>query len=310
MDIPIHKPNSDWFLTPDGNERGYIQPHALDELWIHTGTRCNLACDFCLEGAGPDDKRLQTPKFTELKPHIDEALTLGVKQFSFTGGEPFLIKDIITILAYASKFRPCLVLTNGTDPLLKRLPALLAINPEHHPISLRISIDYADATKHDRSRGTGNFAKAIVSLKKLYQQGFKVSVARHIANGENTDEVDQAFKALFALNGLPEDLPIIAFPDFLPPGSITEVPHITKHCMTHYHNEAQRKQFMCSNSKMIIKKQSQLHIVACTLVDDDDDYVLSTSLTASLDKRISMKHHRCYSCFAYGSSCSEKSSES
>lgn len=299
------KLSNDWFYTPSGEARGYIQPHALDELWIHTGTRCNLACDFCLEGSGPDDKRLQPPKFDELKAYIDEALTLGVKQFSFTGGEPFLIKDIITILAYASQYRPCLVLTNGTDPLLKRLAKLTEISADNQPISLRISLDYANAGKHDLARGTGNFAKAVVALKKLHQQGFKVSVARHMAKDEDAAKVEKAFRDLFSLNGLPADLPIIAFPDFLPPGAIPDVPHITEHCMTHYHNEAQRRQFMCSNSKMLIKKNNQLQVVACTLVDDDDDYVLSTSLSASLDKRISMKHHRCYSCFAYGASCSE-----
>ena len=37
--------------------RGYIQPGALRELWFHTGTACNLACPFCLEGSRPGDDR-------------------------------------------------------------------------------------------------------------------------------------------------------------------------------------------------------------------------------------------------------------
>ena len=40
-------------VTPDGEPRGYIQPHALRELWFHTGTACNLSCPFCLEGSKP-----------------------------------------------------------------------------------------------------------------------------------------------------------------------------------------------------------------------------------------------------------------
>ena len=62
-----------------------------------------------LEGSSPSDKRLQSPKLAETIPFIDEALTLEVEQFSFTGGEPFLVKDIIDILTYASTFKPCLV---------------------------------------------------------------------------------------------------------------------------------------------------------------------------------------------------------
>ena len=32
---------------------------------------------------------------------------------------------------------------------------------------------------------------------------------------------------------------------------------------------------------------------------------LGATLTETLPKRVTLRHHRCYSCFAYGSSCSE-----
>ena len=50
----------DWRLTSRGDPRGYVQPHALTELWFHTGTACNLECPFCLEGSKPGDNRLHT----------------------------------------------------------------------------------------------------------------------------------------------------------------------------------------------------------------------------------------------------------
>lgn len=298
--------HDDWLYTPSGESRGYIQPHALSELWFHTGTKCNLACDFCLEGSSPSDKRLATPKLAETKPYIDEALALGVEQFSFTGGEPFLAKDIIDILAYASQFKPCLVLTNGTNPLLKRFDSLCALQAKQQcPISFRISIDSPNEKTHDKGRGEGTFAKAFIGMRMLHNQGFNVSLARHIAHDENTQIVDKQYQSLFELNGLPSDTHIVAFPDFLPPGSLPNVPHITTNCMTTYQNETQRKGYMCANSKMIIKKNKQMQVYACTLVDDDEDYFLSTLLTESMTQKINLKHHRCYSCFAHGASCSE-----
>ena len=48
-----------------------------------------------------------------------------------------------------------------------------------------------------------------------------------------------------------------------------------------------------------------MRVYACTLVDDDSDYDLGGSLKASKNIRIMLKHHRCYSCFAQGASCSE-----
>ena len=120
--------------TPNGEPRGYIDPHALRELWFHTGTACNLACPFCLEGSKPGDGRLDRIRLSDAKPLIDEAVTLGVEQFSFTGGEPFIVRDFVNILRYAAEHRPCLVLTNGTDPVIKRLHQIetLRVAPHLH----------------------------------------------------------------------------------------------------------------------------------------------------------------------------------
>lgn len=311
MNIPIPKPvvntspSDTWLVTPNGEPRGYIATHALKELWFHTGTRCNLACDFCLEGSSPSDKRLQSPKLTDMTPYIDEALTLGVDQFSFTGGEPMLIKDMVRILEYASEYKPCLVLTNGTAPLLKRLVALTALGATRHPIAFRISLDSPDAKTHNAGRGAGQFEEALVGMRKLYQAGFPISVARHMKKGEDKEQVTEQYQSVFKLNGLPENINMVAFPDFLPPGSLPNVPHITEHCMTTYQTQEQRLAFMCASSRMIIKKDGRMQVYACTLVDDDQDYDLGSNLTASLERKISMKHHRCYSCFAFGASCSE-----
>jgi len=57
---------------------------------------------------------------------------------------------------------------------------------------------------------------------------------------------------------------------------------------------------------MVVKREGQMKIYACTLVDDDLEYELGNDLLKSQEHRISMKHHRCYSCFAFGSSCSER----
>jgi hypothetical protein len=62
---------------------------------------------------------------------------------------------------------------------------------------------------------------------------------------------------------------------------------------------------MCAFSKMVVKHNGRLRVYACTLVDDDGEYDLGGSLREAMLKRVSMRHHRCYSCFAFGASCSE-----
>ena len=283
---------------------GYIDPYALDELWFHTGTACNLCCSFCLEGSKPGDNRLQRITLNDVMPVIDEAITLGVKQFSFTGGEPFVVKDFLKILDYASQRRPCLVLTNGTDPLIKRMDKITELLTNPFPVSFRISLDYPDAKRHDAERGSGSFEKALQGMKLLYQHGFKLSVARQMEKDENKDIIEKQYQLLLNNYKLPSNIPIIAFPDFATPKSNKTGPVITEQCMIN-HTYQSHKSFMCAFSKMIVKQNGKMRVYACTLVDDDPFYDLGSSLIQSMQKRIYLQHHRCYSCFSHGSSCSE-----
>lgn len=303
--ITHHITRKDWLQTPKGDPRGYIQPKSLKELWFHTGTNCNLSCPFCLEGSKPGDNRLNKITFEDAKPFIDEALKLGVEQFSFTGGEPFTVKDFVKVLDYALEYRPCLVLTNGTKPLAARLEEVKLLLSKSNQLRFRISFDYPDSQKHDSGRGEGNFALAIQTMKELVKMGFEVSIARQIEKGEDIAEVDRQYKTHFVRSGISDEVRIVAFPDFLTPGSISNVPQITEDCMTTYHTDESRDKFMCTFSKMIVKKNGKMCVYACTLVDDDDDYDLGQTLHQAMPVTIMLKHHRCYSCFACGASCSE-----
>lgn len=294
-----------WYYTTDGSPRGYIDSRVIRELWVHIGTACNLACPFCLEGSSPGDNRLQLMKLDDVRPFIDEAVGLGVEQFSFTGGEPFVAKDMTKILAYASRFRPCLVLTNGTEPVLQRIHQIATLANSRHPISFRVSIDYPDTPLHDSGRGEGSFNNAMEGARQLHALGFHLSVARQMTVDEDSDAVTAQYRALFRQQQIPEETTLIAFPDFMPPGSTPKTSQITEHCMTHYQTAESRRHFMCAFSKMVIKIRGEMKVYACTLVDDSPEYELGNTLTESLEQRISMKHHRCFSCFSYGSSCSE-----
>jgi molybdenum cofactor biosynthesis enzyme MoaA len=235
-----------------------------------------------------------------------EAVGLGVEQFSFTGGEPFIVKDFVNILRFASELKPCLVLTNGTDPLLKRLHQVATLVDQPNPVAFRISIDWPDEARHDAGRGADTFKQSLQAIAKLQQLGFGVSLARQMEPDEKTAEIDQQFQSLVQDAGYQGDIRIVAFPDFALPGQNPEVPDITEDCMTRYQTDDTRRTFMCAFSKMVIKKNGEMKIYACTLVDDDEQYDQGQNLHAALNQRVMLAHHRCYSCFAYGSSCSER----
>lgn len=297
--------DASWLKTAKGESRGYIQPQSLKELWFHTGTTCNLRCPFCFEGSFPGNHRLQSIRLEDAIPFMDEALNLGVEQFSFTGGEPFMVKDMVAILDYALNLKPCLVLSNATNPLWGRLKEILPLRGKPHALSFRVSLDFPDPARHDAGRGEGSFFKSLQTMGELYRQGFRVSIARQHQEGEDTHALNAAYRPYLEQAGLPGSTLIVSFPELHLPGSHPEVPEITESCMRTYKTRQQREAFMCNFSKMIVKKDDQMQVYACTLVDDDPDYAMGTSLSQAMPEKVMLRHHRCFGCFKSGTSCSE-----
>jgi sulfatase maturation enzyme AslB (radical SAM superfamily) len=268
----------------------------LTELWIHTGTACNLECPFCLEGSRPGDNRLERIKLNEIKPYLDEAVQLGVQRFGFTGGEPLIVKDIVKILEYALNLKPCLVLSNGTAPLLKRLHQLQLLKQHTHPLSFRISIDYPDQQRHDTARGWGNFQRAIEGLQLLHAQGFAISIARQMEADEDRAAVNEAYRLLLRKSRLPEDTSIVALPELgklgTPSAATIDAPTDTSRPM-------------CSYSRMLLKRDGELRIYACAFTDDDARFDLSDSLTAAVNTPVCLQHQRCGQCIKHGASYSD-----
>ncbi len=304
-EILYHNTDATWLLTPLGDKRGYIQPKDLQELWIHTGTLCNLSCPFCFEGASSTSKRIETIDFEDARPLIDEALSLGVRQFSFTGGEPFMNQAFIKILEYALDSKPCLVLTNATKPIEKYFETLKAFVNKKNNLSFRVSLDFPNKELHDKNRGEGNFERALANCKNLISMGFHVSIAAQMQALKANEVVEKEFRTIFKAYGLDENLPLVLFPDLHLPCQSPTVPFITESCMTSYKTEYERDKFMCSHSSMLAKKNGKINIYPCTLVDDDDDYNMGNTLKEALKYRVMLRHHRCFACFSTGTSCSE-----
>jgi len=293
-----HISDESWLKTSTGDPRGYIEPSGIKELWFHTGTACNLRCPDCFEHSKPGDRRLEMVTFDDVKPFIDEAVELSIEQFSFTGGEPFVIRDILPILDYALEHRTCLVLTNGT--LQAHFSELFPMSGKPNKLSFRISLDFPDIGKHNALRGEGMFEAALETLSELYSAGFPVSVARRQEEDENSEKVDAAYQPFFRSVDLPVETPIVSFPTL----GKTGAPEITETCMSATHTPETCEQFMCAFSRMVLKKDGQMRVYACTLVDDHPHYDLGSSLKEASDVRVMLCHPRCYACFSGGTSCS------
>ena len=173
-------------------------------LWVYTNFDCNLACSYCAVASSPRarKRRIGLERFRAL---VDEAVAEGFEELYVTGGEPFVERDVVAMLEYASDRLPTVCLTNAMLFTGRRAEELrsLAGRPG---LVLQSSVDGARATTHDRFRGDGSWARAMEGVAFARSLGLPVRVAMTATDG-NVDEVEE-LRALLA----PHDVPLAVRP--------------------------------------------------------------------------------------------------
>src|SRR5262245_44309894 len=146
----------------------------LDDLWFQVaGTVCNLQCRHCFISCGPHNHSFGFLDLATLGRFLDESVALGVKEYYFTGGEPFLNRDMTAILELTLRYGPATVLTNGTvlrDEWLARLRR--AEDASLYSLEFRVSLDGFTAAQNDPVRGEGTFDRILRGLGQLLGHGF------------------------------------------------------------------------------------------------------------------------------------------
>jgi MoaA/NifB/PqqE/SkfB family radical SAM enzyme len=146
---------------------------ALDTLWLQVaGTLCNLQCAHCFISSSPTNHAHEMMSLADVRPYLDEAERLGVREYYLTGGEPFLNREILEIIEAALALGPVTVLTNGLPirpETAARLRALADASP--YSLDLRVSMDGADAGTNDPVRGHGTFDRIVAALGILARAG-------------------------------------------------------------------------------------------------------------------------------------------
>ncbi|MDH4211457.1 MAG: radical SAM protein [candidate division WOR-3 bacterium] len=131
--------------------------------------RCNLNCEFCYVGDHPQ-RELNTNDLKKIIFKIyREAMIPSV---SFTGGEPLLREDIVSLVSYASQLGVWTnIITNGT--LLDR-DVVVALKKAGLS-SVQVSIEGSNSDVHDYITGKrGAFDSTISGIRLLKEVGIPV----------------------------------------------------------------------------------------------------------------------------------------
>jgi molybdenum cofactor biosynthesis enzyme MoaA len=146
---------------------------ALDTLWIQVaGTLCNIECTHCFISSSPTNRSHEMLTLADVEIRLAEARRLGVRDYYFTGGEPFMNRDMVAILDATLKQGPATVLTNGMllrPELCRELRELF--DRSEYSLDLRVSLDGFDAESHDAIRGKGVWERVMKGLRNLGDVG-------------------------------------------------------------------------------------------------------------------------------------------
>lgn len=277
---------------------------ALDQLWFQvSGTVCNLRCRHCFISCSPENDSFRFMSRDEVVDALRASVPLGVKEYYFTGGEPFMNRDILGILEDTLALGPATVLTNATIMPQRTVDELRRM-ADHSPYSLelRVSIDGVTPEMNDAIRGQGTFERALEAVGRLAGAGFLpiVTTMQSWEDGE-TDDILAAFRDILAGVGYDR-----ARLKILPPLRIgaeaersrgyEEVERVTHDMMHDYPSEL----LLCSSARLV----TAAGVWVCPILLDDPAAKVGSTLEEAVEKPARLASQACHTCWLNGAICS------
>lgn len=145
---------------------------------------CNLKCKGCYSALYGDRYHFTE---TEMMDLLQQFYDLGVRFFTFTGGEPFVYKPLMKIFEH---FSDCyfMVFTNGTMLTESRVAKLAKLGN----VAVTISIEgFEDMT--DWRRGEGTYQKILTAYERLNRMGVMCGASIMATRTNHSQIVDDKF---------------------------------------------------------------------------------------------------------------------
>jgi MoaA/NifB/PqqE/SkfB family radical SAM enzyme len=296
-------------VTAAGDVRARVALRSLDTLWFNTGTLCNLTCANCYIESSPRNDRLDWLSAAEVRDYLDEIEhdSLPTRLIGFTGGEPFMNREIIAMLDLVlSRGLSALVLTNAMLPMRKLRTRLLELKDRYGDrLAIRVSLDHHTQAVHEAERGRRSWSATIDGLRWLAREGFHLDVAGRRFTTETEAELRDGYARLFAELGIGVDardpVRLMLFPE-MDPGR--DVPEITTACWGILHKSPD--DVMCASARMVVKRKGAEApaVLACTLIPYDERFELGRTLKDA-SGAVPLNHPYCASfCVLGGAACS------
>lgn len=238
---------------------------------------------------------------------LAESIGLGVKEYYFTGGEPFLHRDLATMLEETLQLGPATVLTNGT---VFRADRVRATRSCRGGVTLQSRIPRLPRRLHrgDERSDTGGR-----NVRAYPGRGGVAAPPRFSADRDRGTADDQDEAALFAgfvalLRSRGYRRPARQDPADPAPRRGTaadrgydEGERLTAELLAGFDTG----QLLCSQARLV----SDRGVHVCPILLEAADGLLGQTLTEAV-RPFALRHQACWTCYQHGSICANPSSGS
>ena len=279
-----------------------VELQSLDTLWFQAGgTVCNLACTHCFVSCSPTNHTHEFMSLAEVRPYLLEGAQLGVREYYFTGGEPFLNPQMEAILEATLEYGPATVLTNGLLLDSHRCSRLKTLSDSSdYSLDFRVSMDGYDPESNDPIRGEGTFERILEGISNLVAAGINpVITVTEVLDQNAGEDGKRRFFALLEDLGIEKPrlkvLPVFRI------GAEAERGGAYQSWQRLYEADAPDESWehlQCSSCRMVTGQG----VWVCPILVNEPSGKMGESLADTLES-FELGHPACWTCHVYGVSC-------
>lgn len=274
---------------------------ALDTLWLQVaGTICNIECTHCFISCSPKNHAHEMMSLADVERRLAEARELGVREYYFTGGEPFMNRDMLPILEATLRQGPATVLTNGMllrPEVCRRLRELF--DASEYSLDIRVSLDGFDAESHDAIRGAGVWDRVMTGLRNLAAAGINPVITVTTA-AEGVASAEGRARFLELIRGWGFDRPRLKVLSLFRIGAEE---HRTRayeewERLTGDFTEDEASVLQCSSCRMVTSKG----VYVCPILIEEPEARMGDTLAETM-RPFELKYGACHTCWVDGVTC-------
>jgi len=160
----------------------------IDYVRISLTDRCNYRCIYCMPEKGVDFiPHTRIISYEEILFLIERLYDIGIRKIRFTGGEPFVRKDLISFLQRVSETIPDMriALTTNGSLLTEYAEDIRTLKLA----GINISLDTLNESKFSEVTRVGNLSKVLDGIDAIKDFGIPIKMNVVLIRGFNDDEI-------------------------------------------------------------------------------------------------------------------------